>query len=205
MRWPWQRDGGHHRPEPLAFAQRRPRRVVARDRVADQGAAELEELTRRYTRGELGWEEWLQRFWEVVARTHTAQWLLAQGGTPRMDEPEIARLEQLLERQLVYLRRLADEAAGGTVSAEELIARGQLYAATSVATYERALADTTGIDLPVYPADFGTPCRANCRCHWQITELPDRWEAYWITQDDERVCAGCAARANQYAPYVQYK
>jgi hypothetical protein len=198
MGWPWRRS-------PEFAAAERPARVRSRDRLADEGAEELRRLMERRVRGELTWDSWLRQFWEVVQRIHLAQFLLATGGPDRMDPAQVRQIEQLLERQLVYLRRFAEAVAAEALTPEELIARGQLYAATSIATYERALAATNGIDLPVYPADFGTPCRANCRCHWEIEEFPDRWEARWITQSDERVCEGCAARRRIYAPFIQWK
>lgn len=192
-------------PRLRQFAGRRrsrPRQVAMRDLLADAAATEMRQLAERYTAGAITWEAWVDQFWDLVHRTHTAQFLLANGGQPRLPEADIRRLEALLERQLGYVRRLVEEAAQGVLSPAEIAARAELYASTSVTTYEQALAGAHGIDLPVYPADYGTPCRGNCRCHWAIEEFPDRWEATWVTSGDERVCEGCAARGNQYAPYI---
>ena len=45
----------------------------------------------------------------------------------------------------------------------------------------------------------------NCRCYWEIEDIGDAWECYWITVGDERVCPECEQRGAEWSPYVQAK
>ncbi|MFT4040690.1 MAG: hypothetical protein QM692_21095, partial [Thermomicrobiales bacterium] len=104
-----------------------------------------------------------------------------------------------------YLRGFAEEIAAGTLSEAQVAARTQLYLASATQAYERGrAAGCVGLELPCYPADGGTRCLTNCRCHWDIKETADAWSAYYRTNAGE-TCPDCQARAARYNPYVQQK
>lgn len=41
-------------------------------------------------------------------------------------------------------------------------------------------------------------CGANCRCWLDVEDFDTEWIVNWTTENDDRVCDGCQARADKY-------
>jgi len=131
------------------------------------------------------------------------QYALARGGRGKMGPADRGRVGAMVKEQYGYLRGFAEDVAAGKLTAAQIAARAKLYMAGSTQAYERSAAYdhglTDGYELPAYPGDGSTVCRVNCRCHWQIRELKNRWEATWTLGVAEH-CPDCVERSETWAP-----
>ncbi|HLF28213.1 MAG TPA: hypothetical protein VJG32_17930 [Anaerolineae bacterium] len=83
--------------------------------------------------------------------------------------------------------------------------RAQMYAQSAEQVYQRAYMRARGEkaqlpDLPAYPKDGSTRCRANCHCRWEIKRVSDtEYHAIWKLQPGEN-CEDCLRRAKEWNP-----
>ncbi len=163
-----------------------------------------EELARRLADGEITVQRWQAEMRAVVKATFGGEYLFGRGGRNAMTAGDWGSLGPLVRDQYRYLHAFAERVAAGELTQAQIAARAGLYCGASVQAYERGRGAAYGLTLPVYPADGGTSCKANCRCSWRIEETDSEWRATWKLSAAEN-CAGCQERARQYAPLVVAK
>jgi hypothetical protein len=146
------------------------------------------------------WEAEMRR---IIARAHTAAWLAGTSkrlkvpldspllSQQRLSKAERASIKELVSAQLEYFKEFAG--AMDDMSPEALASRANLYAGAARGSYYKSVTED---DLPCYPG--GCPdCLSNCRC--TIDMKSDG--VYWRCADDDRSCAGCVSRGNDWTPY----
>jgi hypothetical protein len=133
--------------------------------------------------------------YDLLAEIIAVQLAFSDGFFADLANREIAEATAGLGRKDV-LSRIADWTRG----------RSRNYGSAVVIAYEKAsVAARLGLeyvklDFPVYPGDFGTPCKHRCRCYWSIgDEQPGGvFECVWVTEKDPNVCDGCRNRGETY-------
>ncbi len=146
---------------------------------------------------------WEQEMGRIVARGHMAGWLAGTSerlnvplDTPlltekRLSDVERAEVKELVSSQLEYLKGFASSAPD--MSPEAVAARANLYAGAVRGTYYKS---ATEADLPTYPGAC-EDCLSNCRCSLDIRDDG----VYWQCVEDDKSCAGCVSRGNEWQPY----
>lgn len=181
-------------------------RILAlRQRFIDGQAGEADDLARLLAEGEITVAQWEREVRALQKRAFVTEFLLGAGGRQMVGPRGWGTIGGLLAAQYRYLREFAGAVAAGELSQAQIAERTKRYLASATQAYERGKASGyAGLDLPCMPADGGTRCLANCRCHWEIRERTDAWHAYYRTNSGE-TCVDCRGRASKYNPYVQEK
>lgn len=162
-------------------------------------------LTEDLAEGRLTLPQWERAFRQQIKLTWGAQWAFGRGGRNVMTPRDWGAVGRAVREQYRWLGGFASDLADGKLSPAQATARAQLYASASTYAFARGQAASySGLRLPVYPADGGTECKANCKCRWEISDEPERWVARWRLGAAEH-CSGCLDRAGRYARYVVEK
>ncbi len=141
----------------------------------------------------------------IVTRGHAAAWMAGTSerlriplDSPLLSQARLSRAERadikaLVQNQLGYLKDFAG--AAGDMSPGAVAARAGLYAGATRASYYKSAID---VELPCHPG--GCPdCLSNCRCSLDIRDDG----VYWISNADDKSCAGCVSRGSDWTPYKE--
>jgi hypothetical protein len=161
------------------------------------------DLADQLAAGDLTVQDWLRAMRAEVQAANLGEFVFGRGGVNAMAADDIDAVSRAVEGQFAYLQRFAEQLANGDLTAAQVAARAQLYAAAARQAFERGRAAAFGNPpLPTYPT-VGSECRANCRCEWSIRETDTAWECTWVldTSGTDN-CETCRERAREYAPLV---
>ena len=161
------------------------------DRLADQAA----ELGRRLAEGEIDLTNWEGAMREVIKVAHVDLAALGKGGRGQMRPADWGRVGLAIRRQYAYLAGFANEATG--MAAGQVATRARMYVGAAATSYERAHAAAWRVQLPAYPGQ-DSECLVNCRCAWELVDVPGGVRATWHASGDDRTCATCGDRANRW-------
>jgi hypothetical protein len=175
-----------------------------RDDLAIEVSRILRQETQLYLDGKLEFDSWVRNFEDMLVRGTGSGYAFGRGGVGNMTDGDYDRLARIYTQQSEFFAKFVADVQTGDMSDEKLLARADLYGGSAVNAFEQAkqqaaIGDSEADwDLPFYPADGDTPCRSNCRCSWVIEEDATGWTCAWVTERDEQVCDGCAARGELY-------
>lgn len=180
--------------------------VTIRDAFVDSRKAYVQAIVERYTSGAMTLAELNTALAATTSETITALSVIGAGGQQRAAQmgPTFRDIVQgILDEQVPFFGKFMQETQAGQLSDAELANRAGLYQDTAIQAYEQSNAAEAGIeDLPYWPADWGTECKAGCRCAWEFDtgyEGDDEVTyATWQTEEDDAVCDDCQARANAW-------
>lgn len=202
----WRYSAARHRylyPDGRAVSNSRI--LAARQGFIEGQEAAADDLAALLAAGEMAVAQWERDVRALQKRTFVAEFLLGAGGRHMVTSRGWGSVGGLLAGQYRYLREFAREVAAGELSQAQIAARTKLYLASATQAYERGkAAGYAGLQLPVYPADGGTRCRARCRCWWDVQERETAWHAFYRTSAGE-TCVDCVGRSRLYGPYIQEK
>lgn len=133
-----------------------------RDDFADKARAKIGGLAASLADKSLSVQAWEVAMREAVKTAIGAQYVYGRGGLNNMEQADWGRAGSMTKEAYGYLRGFAEQIAAGELSEKQINARSALYLNSTVNAYERGRAASFGIALPVYPADGGTACMANC-------------------------------------------
>lgn len=176
-----------------------------RDQLTDAQYNDADDLTDQLAEdGDL--EQWQRDMRTLIVETHTAAYLLGNGGANMFDAASHAIVGALITSQFQYLQRFAQTIKDDGLSADAIKARSEQYMSAATYAFSRGQADLyADLELPCMPCDGNTACLMNCRCGWDIEEDDKEWRAYWQSTGDDLECSDCDQRATSYSPYVQTK
>lgn len=188
------------------------RRVAAPVRIAahlgvrdvfDLGAAAL---ARRFKAGDLTARQFEALMRELVSDVHVAAYAAGRSGRWAAIEPaEWRRVARTIDDQYRFLRGFRAwlrDTPPDDVSEAAVYQRARLYGAASRQSFVRAeLADLgLAVELPAYPGDGTTECRANCKCGWSVRTLSKArgdFNVSWRLGDAEH-CRQCRKRSRAW-------
>jgi hypothetical protein len=185
-------------------------RLPSRDafrRYAAHFDEQTSKLIDQLASGELSVDAWLTAMEKEVNGLHTTAYVLGVGGVQNMTQEDLDHVQVITDRQMVYLRRWADQiradlAAGNEINYEAMKPRARLYRNAANATLQNATTAHMGIpDLPAYSGDGTSECLTNDACSWRIEKLPGdgNFDAYWTLSEAEH-CETCLKRAQVWNP-----
>jgi len=156
--------------------------------------------------------DWTVRRWELeirdrLKRVYLSEYMLGRGGKNAMTSSDYGRVGSMLKEQYDFLRSFALDIQDGTMSEAQIAARTQMYHESATQAFERGkvAAYSGDLNLPAYPADGRTRCRARCKCRWDIRETKTAWKAYWRRYGKAESCQDCIDRERLYNPYIVSK
>ncbi len=174
-----------------------------RDALADGTGRTVETLTRALADESISLAQWERGMRRLITSAYLGQYALGRGGLKAMRADDDAEVARVVEGQFAFLRQFALAIADWTMTEAQIVARGQIYLAGSVETFERGRAAGWGVALPAYPGDGGTPCLGNCRCRWELERDGEQTRATWVLHAaGAEACPGCVDRAREYRSIV---
>lgn len=177
----------------------------ALDAYVEQQTGQSDRMAKRLADGQSTLETWQGRMRRLITVTIGAGFLAGIGGRRQVDDAAKATLGQTIAGQFQWLDGFARDLSQGQLTKPMLLARAAQYITAARTAFERGRASTfDDLDLPAEPG-FGCACGARCRCHWDINEYEDRWECFWIAENDPSTCGDCGDRSSDYSPYTQRK
>ena len=177
-----------------------------RDEYVDRLTERSDRLSERLFADEISVQRWTREMRELVKDAFAGQYMAARGGRNAMTQSDWGRVGRMVRDQYAWLQGFAEDLQAGKLTEGQARARAGLYMAASTQAFERGKQTSYGMPaLPQYPGDGNTECRVNCKCHWQIRELKDRWEATWAMSLLAEHCDDCIVNAATWAPLVFMK
>ena len=161
-------------------------------------------LARRVQVGEITPRQFEAAMRDLVAEVHIASYAAGRSGRWQdIEAAEWRRVERTLEQQFAFLRGFRDWVAETPeVSEARIYQRSRLYGAASRQSFERGALAEIGLtcELPAYPGDGTTDCRANCVCRWSVRVLSTArgdYDASWRMGAAEH-CRQCRRRSRAW-------
>jgi len=145
-------------------------------------------------------QQWTLQARQTVKQQFIAQYMLGRGGRAAMTQSDWGRVGAMLKQQYQYLQRFEQDLIDGKLTEAQARVRLQMYIKDATQAHERALAVAKGVpQLPAYPGDGQTVCKANCQCHWSYEETENEWLCTWTLGAAEH-CPDCLANASKWNP-----
>ena len=130
------------------------------------------------------------------------QYTLGIGGQSNLTPVDYGVMGGVIADQYRYLDKMMLAYQNGDISPAEVARRTAMYINSTREAYERANARVRGLPLlPDYPGSGHTPCKTNCKCHWEYHWRKNRWECYWTMSAVEN-CTGCIDHSNEWSPLI---
>jgi len=136
-----------------------------------------------------------------LKHAYVAEYTLGRGGASQMTQSDYGRVGNLLKSQYGYLRGYLDDLTRGQETKGTAANRARNFIGSARQSFSRGRSRGRDLDLPYHPADGGTECHGNCRCHWDIEEDDTEVRAYWVVSAN-KPCAGCLSRGAESSPLV---
>lgn len=143
---------------------------------------------------------------DILRVMHVSAYLIGRSGRwADVSFREWGRLGPIMRKQYTFLRAWVDELVATPYaewSEAKIRARMKLYMAAARQSFERGIQNEAGvgIDLPAYPGDGTTMCRANCRCRWVYRVLSKSrgdYDISWRMTTAEH-CRTCRLRSRKW-------
>ena len=163
-------------------------------------------LAKRLCAGDLTPRQFEGAMRELVAEVHVASYAAGRSGLWQDIGPaEWRRVEAVIARQYSFLRGFRDwlvETPEDEATEARVRQRSRLYGAASRQSFERGALAEVGLtlELPGYPGDGTTDCRANCRCRWAVRVLSKArgdYDVSWRLGSAEH-CRQCRQRSRSW-------
>ena len=203
MSWRWDAKTRRYRAGTGRFLSEKQVRTL-RDRFVAAQAAEATALAGKLAAGDLTVKAWETAMRALIRSTYLAEYALGRGGANAMTDADYRLLGKALRQQYGYLRGFARDVAAGNHTEAGIANRAGLYVQASRQAHERGKAAAWGVDLPAYPGDGSTSCKANCSCGWRLSETKTAYRATWVLGGSEH-CDDCAGRAAAWSPFMVEK
>lgn len=173
--------------------------VELRDEFANRAGESTADLARRLAAKEITLREFQAAVFAETRSAFVAQYALGKGGggVANLTDTDRGVLEEMLGRQLGYLRDFTRQIATGTLTEAQIAQRAALYPEAAIEAHTRGEAAARGVVLP----DTIPPAHARCRCVLRHDTEGGEPVVYWMTSEDERVCPQCTDLADQYNPW----
>lgn len=172
-----------------------------REKFIDYQKSQIQKINDDLFSENISITEWVMQMREEIKTAHLSQYMLASGGRNAMTQADYGRVGRVLRDQYAFLNIFAESILTGDLSEAQIRARANLYANSSNASFERGRAASFGLELPAYPSDGATECRANCKCSWSVAEEDGKYLAYWRLSPAEH-CDDCLSNAALWNPLV---
>lgn len=136
-----------------ATAQLRNNFAAARSEIART-------MAEQYASGAMTQAEFVTQFQVFISDTMTAGYMAGRGGVNALIDSDLESIFKLIDDQLGFASDFAKELPD--LSADDIANRASLYGDAAVVSFEQGQAASHGAELPGYPGDWETACKAGC-------------------------------------------
>jgi hypothetical protein len=173
-----------------------------REVFMNQQKATLADLTLRYDAGEINFKQFQDTAKLIIKDTYIDLYAMGAGGRNNMTQRDWGRIGAMLKEQYKYLRDMMGQIARGEISARQAIARFAMYINSANEALWKGITRDLPFTLPAYPGDGSTECLTNCRCEWNIIEIPgEGYDCYWVVDHEAENCDDCLRRGSEWRPW----
>jgi hypothetical protein len=161
-------------------------------------------LAQSYRTGEISIYQLENSIKDLIKNTYIDLYAMGAGGRNNLSQRDWGRIGAMLKEQYGqngYLRGFMEQIAAGNLSEAQIAARLNMYINSANEALWKALTRDLGFDLPAYPGDGSTECLTNCRCEWDIREVLEGYDCYWIVDHEAENCDDCLGRGSDWAPW----
>lgn len=141
---------------------------------------------------------------DLIKNTYVDLYVLGAGGRNNLSQRDWGRIGAMLKEQYGengYLKGFMEQIAARNMSQAQIAARLNMYINSANEALWKALTRDLGFVLPAYPGDGSTECLTNCRCEWDIHEVPEGIDAYWVVDHEAENCQTCLDRERDWNPW----
>lgn len=171
-----------------------------RNEFIDQQHALLTSYTEQYSNGAMSLEQLRDISKLVVKDTIIDMYAIGAGGRNSLSPADWGRIGAICKDQYGYLRQMYAQLGRGELSIAQLNARLKMYLNSANEALWRGITSNYPFTLPAYPGDGGTQCLVNCRCEWEIFEVPGGYDCYWRLNEAEH-CGDCVDHSVDWNPW----
>lgn len=169
------------------------------ERLQARQTSQYESITQSYLDGDLTQAQWYRQFVDLINSGLVASSALGVGGIGYLTRDDFQQIEQDSAIQIDYVNRFRRDIDNH--SQPMALNRAKMYANATTSRYWTA--HTRALGLPLLPAMPGvrTSCGSNCKCNWNIIELPGQgnWDCQWRVAAVEH-CEECLRRQRTFNP-----
>ena len=142
----------------------------ALERLRERQSDYYRDITQQRLDGDISPERWERLFIDRIIAGNTAATAIGKGGITTLNAEDVQLIERDNQTQLDYLNRYKRDF--DNLSPATALNRATLYSGAVTSRYWTA--HTRALGLPLLPAMPGvrTTCGSNCKCNWNIIELP---------------------------------
>jgi len=159
----------------------------------------LSDYADQYADGSISIDEFRDITKNIIKDTYIDMYAMGAGGRNSMSPADWGRVGAIVKEQYGYLRNMFDQLANGEISPRQLKARLKMYLNSANEALWRGYNSNYDFKLPAYPGDGNTECLTNCRCEWEIVEVPGGYDCYWRLNDAEH-CSDCIDNSLEWNP-----
>lgn len=160
----------------------------------------MEGLTNVYSTGTIDFPTYRKQVNEILRQTYIDNYVMGAGGRNSMTQADWGSVGGMISEQYRYLNPFMDQVARGELSQAQINARLKMYINSASEAFWRGFTRGIPIDLPAYPGDGSTRCLVNCQCQWDIQQIENGYNCYWLLGEAEH-CEDCVERAGKWNPY----
>ena len=173
-----------------------------REMFMDQQKAIMGDYTRAFMNDEITLTQYYNQVVANLKTTYIDLYAMGAGGRNNMSARDWGRIGAMMKEQYKYLRPLFELIEQGKISPAQAAARLSMYINSANEALWKALTRDLGFDLPAYPGDGSTECLTNCKCEWDIVELPGiGYDCYWVVEHEAENCDDCIGRGVDWKPW----
>jgi len=172
-----------------------------REVYMDQQKAQMSSFTRAYAAKEITLTKYYDQVVNTLKNTYIDMYAMGAGGRNNLSQRDWGRIGAMLKEQYKYLRTMFEQIASGQISPAQASARLAMYINSANEALWKGITRDYPFQLPAYPGDGSTECLTNCRCEWDIVEVPGGYDCYWIIDPEAENCDSCQVRAGDWHPW----
>ena len=168
-----------------------------RDGIVEKSQQRMESIVTGYLDGRIGIDVMVKQMRNEIKNTAVQQWLLSSGGKEKFTHSDAGKLGNWLRQEYSTIQGLATKIANGEITPGQAKLYARYQSGYTGSLFERAAANSRGVDLPAYPTQ--TTCGANCRCAWRWIDEKDRWLVVWEMSSGAKHCPDCLSNASRWS------
>lgn len=147
--------------------------------------------------------QWESQFRDILMQLYIQSYILGRGDVNLVTPEQYTLIEELLDEQYQFLRRLRDAIESGA-SPQQIAYRSRLFLRSADQAFWYGRQRGWRVEFPAHPGDCSTVCCTNCHCYWRVDDSPTDGTilAFWEIMPSVENCPDCIERNKTWYPIV---
>lgn len=107
-------------------------------RYVEELTLDIETLGNLLKEGSISVNTWMVKTTQILKKMHTQQFLLGKGGVHNTTDNDKMELTKIIQSEMHFIRRFANDILGGSVSLKQFDTRLKMYVSSTRGSYEKA-------------------------------------------------------------------